>query len=73
MAAIYLKVGNKSMSEINFHTTSNGNLLHLSYIFRKSEPLQTEFKTVTCYITGDLIFIEIYRGKENINNRKYHL
>ena len=45
IAASYLKIGDESMSEIRFRTTEKGNLPHLSYIFRKPEPLGTEFKT----------------------------
>ena len=30
------------MSAIRFQTTAKGNLLHLSYIFRKPEPLGAE-------------------------------
>ena len=57
IAAIFLKVGNESMSAIRFWITSKGNLPHLSYIYRKSEPLGEEFKTVTCSVTGVLFFI----------------
>ena len=46
IAASFLKVGDDSMSAIRFRTTAKGNLPHLSYIFRKPEPLSTEFKTV---------------------------
>ena len=53
----YLKVGDESMSEICFCTTEKGNLTNLSYILCNPEPLETEFKTVTCYVTGDLIII----------------
>ena len=61
------------MSVIRFSTTAKGNLPHFSYIFRKMEPLGTEFKNIACYFTGDLIFIEIQREKEGTNNSKYHL
>ena len=71
IAASFLKVGYESMSAIRFHTTAKGNLPHLSYILRNPEPLGTEFKTVACYVTGDLILIELNRGKEGTKNRKY--
>ena len=45
----------------------------MSYIFRKKEPLGTEFKTVACYITGALIFLEIQRGKEEMKLIPYQL
>ena len=57
IAASFLKVGDEWMSAIRFWTTAKGNLPHLSYIFRKPEPLGTEFKTVACSVTGALLFI----------------
>ena len=59
------------MSAIRFWTTEKGNLPHLSYIFRKPEPLGTEFKTVYCSVTGALLFIEVQRGKEGMKNSRY--
>ena len=47
IAASFLKVGDECMSEISFWTTAKGNLPHLSYIFRKLEPLGTEFRQLT--------------------------
>ena len=44
--ASFLKVRDESMSAIRFWNTSKGNLPHLSYIYRNTEPLGTEFKTV---------------------------
>ena len=41
IAASSLKVGYESMSAIRFRTTAKGSLPHLSYIFRKPEPLGT--------------------------------
>ena len=67
----FLKVGDESMSAIRFRTTEKGNLPHLSYIFRKPEPLGTEFKTVAWSVTGALLFIEVQRGKEGIKDRRY--
>ena len=59
IADIFLKVGDESMSAIRFRTTAKGNLPHLSYIFRKTEPLGTEFNTVACSVTGAFILIEL--------------
>ena len=73
ISASYMKVGDESMSAIRFWTTAKGNLPHLSYIFRKPEQLGTYFKTVTCYVTTDLLLIEVQMGKERTNNSKYHL
>ena len=70
IAASYLKVGDESMSAISFCTTEKGNLLHFSYIFCKPEPLGIEFKTVSCSVTGALLFIEFKRGKEGIKHIK---
>ena len=73
IASSFLKVGDESMSAILFRTTSEVTLPQFSYIFRKPEPLGTEFKTVTCSITGDLIFFEIQKGKEGMKSIRYHL
>ena len=71
ISASSLKVGDKSMSAIRFRTTAKGNLPHLSYIFRKPYPLGKEFKTVACYVTGDLLCIEVQRGREGMKDSKY--
>ena len=63
IASSYLKIGDDSMSAIRFQTTAKRELLHLSYIFRDTEPLGGEFNAVTYSVTGSFIFIEIYRGK----------
>ena len=71
IAASFLKLGDESMSAIRFWTTVKGNLPHLSYMFRKLEPLGTELKTVVCSVTGALIFTEVQRGKEGMKNSRY--
>ena len=71
VAASFLKVGDESMSAIQFWTTAKVNLPHLSYIFRKPEPLSTEFKKVACSITGALLFIEVQRGEECMKDSRY--
>ena len=71
IAASFLKVGDESMSAICFRKTAKGNLPHLSYIFRKLEPLGTNFKTVACSVTGALLFIEVQRGKEGMKDSRY--
>ena len=71
IAASFLKVGGESMSAIRFRTTAKCNLPHLLYIFRKPEPLITEFKTIAFYVTGALLFIEVQRGKEGMKNSRY--
>ena len=59
------------MSAIRFRTMEKGNLPHLSYIFRKTESLGTEFKTVACSVTEVLIFIEVQRLKKVTKHRMY--
>ena len=67
----FLKVGDESISAISFQMTVKGNLPHLSYIYRKTDPLGKEFNTVACYVTGAFIFIEVHIWKEGINYSKY--
>ena len=66
----FIKVGDDSMSEICFRTTEKWNLPHLHYIFCKTEPLGTEFKTVACSVTGAFLLIEVQRGKEGMKYRE---
>ena len=68
-----MNVVNEFMSMIRFRNTANGNLPHLFYIFCNMEPLGTDSNTVSCYVNDALLFFEIQRGKERINNRNYHL
>ena len=63
IAASYLKVGGDSMSAIRFWVMDKGNLPHFPYIFRKPEPLVTDFNTFTCSIIGALLFVEVHRIK----------
>ena len=57
IAASYMKVGYEYISVIRFWTTEEGDLPHLSYIFRNMEPLGIEFKEVYFYGKGAFIFI----------------
>ena len=66
IAASYLKVGDESMNAIRFCTTSKGDLPHLSYIFRKPEPLGVEFKTVSCSVTVAPILLDIHREEKGM-------
>ena len=59
------------MSAIRFWTTTKGKLPQLYYIFHNPYPLETEFKTVACSVTGSLLFIAVHIGKEGMNHRKY--
>ena len=62
IAASYIKVGNESMSAINFRNTEKGGGSYLSYIFHKPEPMGVDFKNVACSVTVSLVLIYIYRG-----------
>ena len=73
IASSYLKVGDEYIRVIRSSTTPKGKLPHLSYIFRKPEPLGTEFKTVACSVTGALIFLDIHRGNEGMKLIRYYL
>ena len=72
ISASFLTVDDESMSEIRFRTTAKGNLPHLSYIFRKLEPLGAEFKKFACSVTGALLFTEVQRWEEGTKKSKYH-
>ena len=63
MSTRSMNVRDDTMSKIGFLTTAIGDLPHLSYIFRKLEPLETEFNTVACSVTGVLLFIGVHRVK----------
>ena len=45
----------------------------MSYIFRKLEPLGTDFKTVAGFVTGYLIFLDIKRVEEGMKSSRYNL
>ena len=62
----------ESMSAFRLQTTKTGNLPNISFVARKPENLGTEFKTCSCPVTGILSFLEIQRGKGQMNNHKYY-
>lgn len=66
-----LKVLDESMSAFKPRTTKTGNLPHLSYIFRKPEPLGTEFKVTACAETRILLHLELQRGSKAMGCYKY--
>ena len=45
----------------------------MSYILLKPETLGTDFKNMTCSVTGDLLLIEIHRSEGEIKKSKHHL
>ena len=59
IASSYLKARYESMSAIRSYKMLKGNLPHLSYIFRKTELIGIEFKSVVSSVTGALIFLDI--------------
>ena len=60
------------MSVIRSCTMWKGDFRHLSYIFCNPEPLGTKFKTVDCYVTGSLIFLENQLGEEGMELIRFH-
>ena len=64
--ASFLKNLNETMLAFRSRTTKTGNLLHLSCIRRKPEPLGMEFKTVADTATTMFIHLELQRGKLGI-------
>ena len=59
------------MSDIQFFTTSKGDLPHYSYIFRKPDPLGTEMKNVACSMLGTMLHLDIQRSKEAIKTSTF--
>jgi hypothetical protein len=49
----------ESMSSYRPRTTATGSLPNISFIFRKPEPLGTEFKCAACPIIGTMKCLEI--------------
>jgi hypothetical protein len=72
VAAGKWKVLDESMSAWHPQKTKTGGLPHISFIMRKPEPLGTEFKVVACPQTGLFLYLEIQRGKEDMQQMKYH-
>ena len=73
LSTSYLKVRYESMSVISFWNTEKVDLHHLPFIFCNMEPLGTDLNTVSCSVNGALLFFDIQRGKEHVNNINYHL
>ena len=69
--ASFLKVGDESISAIRFQTTEKGNLPHLYYIFRKPEPLGTDFNKFDCSVTGSLLLIVVHIGKDPVTEQSW--
>ena len=59
------------MSAIRFRTTSKGDLLHNSYIFRNPETLGTEMNNVVCSRLGTMLHLEIQKGKEAMKTSNF--
>jgi hypothetical protein len=66
VAAGKWKVLDESMSAWHPQKTKMGGLPHILFIMRKPEPLGTEFKVVACPQTGLFLYLEIQRGKEDM-------
>ena len=59
------------MSVIRFRTTSKGDLLHYSYIFRKPGPLGTEIKNLACSSLGTMLHLDIQKGEEAMKTSRF--
>ena len=59
------------MSAIRFQTTPKGGITHDYYISRKPEPLRTELKNVEFYRSGDMLYLDIRKGKEENNTLEF--
>ena len=44
----------------------------MSYIFCKPEPLGEKFNTLSCFVIGIFLYLEIKIEKEDIKYIKYH-
>ena len=65
-------LADETMSAFCPRTTKTGGLPNISYIFRKLEPLGTEFKDTTCgVIQGAIKHLEIQRGKMPTREKTY--
>ena len=67
----FLKVFDKSMSACTPQSTKTGNLLYISCVLRKPEPLGSEFKVVADSVTGMLLYLELQGGKKEMKKAKY--
>ena len=68
----FVKVLDEIMSAFWQRTTKTGGLPNLTWLIRKLEPLGIEFKTVSCSITGVMMFMEIQRAKDGMQDIKYN-
>jgi len=71
VSASFMKTMDESMSAFRPQTRATGNLPHLSFILRKPENLGTEFKVVACPITGIILYLEIQKGREKMQQANY--
>ena len=60
------------MSAWRPRTTALNGLPIISLVVQKPEPLGTEFKTVVCPVKGVKTTMEIQRGKEGIQEKRYN-
>jgi hypothetical protein len=61
----------ESMSSFRPRTTATGTLPNISFIFRKPEPLGTEFKCAACPVIGTMKCLEIQRGAKTMRVARY--
>ena len=55
------------MNDISLWNTLKGDLSQYFYISRNMDPLETDIKNVSCYRLGAMLYLEIQKGKEEMN------
>ena len=58
------------MSDIHFCITPIGDLPHYYYIFSNMDTSGVEVKNVTCFMLGDMLHLDIQKGKEAMSTSK---
>ena len=72
IAASATKTHDECMSAIRPRTTATSTLPNLSFINRKPEPLGSEFKATCGTKVGNILKLEVQRGKVGMVNAKYN-
>ena len=66
-----MKSEDESISDIGFRTTPKGGLPHYYYNIRKSEALVKEMTNVACSRLGDIIHLQVQKGKVDMKTSIY--
>ena len=59
------------MNDISLWNTLKGDLSQYFYISRNMDPLETDIKNVSCYRLGAMLYLEIQKGKEEMNKSEF--